>query len=274
MAIKDILLHLGPGERSSERTDVACLLAQAHEAHLTAIYFIAPPYIPSYPGIYAGSDIIQPQIDQARAEADEMKAAVEEAAQKYGLASEWRVEERSDWRVPAHQFHCADLVVLGQRGRGGGDEREVIDMPEEVALVSGRPILIVPYVGTFEAVGRRVMLAWNGTREAARAAHDALPILERADQVVVYTVNPPGAEPIPGAAIATHLARHGARVEAQSTIVRDIEVGDALLNSAHEFGIDLVVMGAYGHSRFREFMLGGVTRHLLHHMTCPILMSH
>ncbi len=123
-------------------------------------------------------------------------------------------------------------------------------------------------------VGRRVLVAWNGSREATRALHDALPVLDRAERVIVLSVDPGDHRHLPGADIATLLARHGVRAEANETSSDDIEVGDAVLPRAADLGADLLVMGAYGRSHVREWAMGGVTRNLLKHMTLPVLMSH
>jgi nucleotide-binding universal stress UspA family protein len=124
----------------------------------------------------------------------------------------------------------------------------------------------------------RVLVAWDGGREAARAVNDALPILERATAVKALLINPSdasnGHRREPGADIALHLARHGVKVTAARTVARDISVADAILAEISDYGADLLVMGAYGHSRAREFMLGGVTRQMLTTMPVPVLMSH
>ncbi|MBE9552893.1 MAG: universal stress protein, partial [Proteobacteria bacterium] len=131
-----------------------------------------------------------------------------------------------------------------------------------------------PYIGAQAEIGRNVLVAWNGSREAARAVSDAMPILEAADSIEVFAVEPRGIGDIPGADIAQHLARHGLKTDAAKTAGLDIEVGDVLLNQVADGGADLIVMGAYGHSRMRELVLGGATRHILGHMTVPVLLSH
>jgi nucleotide-binding universal stress UspA family protein len=137
-------------------------------------------------------------------------------------------------------------------------------------------VLIVPRYGVFGTVGERVLIAWNGSREATRAAHDALPLLKRATKVTVLSIDPDhdSQRRVPSADITLHLARHGVAAEADSTVALDIAVGDVLLSRAADLGADLIVMGGYGHSRVREMVLGGATRHLLQHMTVPVLMSH
>src|SRR5215471_6305021 len=144
--------------------------------------------------------------------------------------------------------------------------------------VSGRPILVVPYVGNFADLGRRVVIGWNASREAARAVNDAMPLLTSAETVTVLTIDPregPRAHgELPGADISLHLARHGVKAEIERTVSADLPVGEVLLSRVADLGADLLVMGAYGHSRARELLLGGATRSLLRSMTLPVLMSH
>jgi nucleotide-binding universal stress UspA family protein len=178
--------------------------------------------------------------------------------------------------VALHGRH-ADLVVLGQADPDTASARARY-LVEEVTLSAGRPALVVPYIGTAGTLGRRVMVAWDAGREATRALNDALPILKLADSVTVLSVNPqPGRDghgEDPGADIGLHLARHGVPVEVQRTHAKGMDVGEILLSRLADLGSDLLVMGAYGHSRLREFVLGGATRTLLAEMTVPVLMSH
>lgn len=166
----------------------------------------------------------------------------------------------------------------GWRGQSGDPESYVGDFfPENLILSCGRPVLLVPYASNERSTGCRVLVAWDGSREATRAVHDALPFMRTAENTTILTVN--GVHEferarIPGADIATVLARHGVRVE-----VADIEtgagdsVGEILLSVADN-GADLLVMGAYGHARWRELVMGGATRTILRSMTVPVLMSH
>jgi nucleotide-binding universal stress UspA family protein len=139
----------------------------------------------------------------------------------------------------------------------------------------GRPVLVVPRYGTFPTIGERVLVAWNGAREAVRAVNDALPLLQRAQLVTVLSIDPSDADHrIPSADITLHLARHGVTAVAAQTRGTDLLVADILLSYAADLGADLIVSGAYGHTRLRELVLGGMTRHLLQTMTVPVLMSH
>ena len=143
---------------------------------------------------------------------------------------------------------------------------------------TGRPALVIPGQGATALPPRRAIIAWNGTREAARAAHDAVPLLAGAEQVTVLVVDPQSHRSAvaeePGAALARHLARHGLRTEARTVSSAQRSVGEAVLAEAAATGAELIVMGAYGHSRLREFVFGGVTEHLLRAMPVPVLFAH
>ena len=149
---------------------------------------------------------------------------------------------------------------------------------ETVLFDSGRPVLAIPFAGSLPTIGKRVLVGWNASREASRALHDALPLLAKAESATVFLANPKGGLGAhgeePGADIARHLARHGVKVNVAKAVADDVSDSALLLNHASDMGADLLVMGAYGHSRLREFILGGVTRSLLREMTVPVLLSH
>ena len=167
-----------------------------------------------------------------------------------------------------------DLSVVGQPepDKPGPD-----DLIVEAALFeSGRPVLVVPYIQRTGLQLDRVMVGWDGSRNAARAVADAMPLLVRAKttEVVIVTGEPAKSDEIPGADIAHHLARHGAKVEVKQIVAIDTDVANTILSHAADSSADLLVMGGYGHSRLREFILGGATRGILAAMTVPTLMSH
>jgi nucleotide-binding universal stress UspA family protein len=151
------------------------------------------------------------------------------------------------------------------------------DFPQYVVINSGRPVLIVPYSGKFENIGNRVLIAWDASMAATRTVTNALPLLKRAQIVEVALFNPESQPQVhgalPGSDVAIYLARHGIKVEVLQRTT-DADIGTALLALATELDSDLLVMGGYGHSRFREILLGGVTRTVLEAMTIPVLMSH
>jgi nucleotide-binding universal stress UspA family protein len=280
MAIRDILVHLDATPRTAARLDVAAQLAQRLQAHLTGLFVLDIP-IPAFAGgEVAGAAAVADLIEAMRADglkdAAKVEAAFRETLRREGLAGEWRLAEGITAGQLALQGRYADLIVAGQTEP---EESTVGNAAIEAALFqTGRPVLVVPRAGTVTGLGKRVLVGWNASREASRALHDALPLIAGAESVTVLTINAePGADSHgeePGADIARHLARHGLKVTVRRIVGAEIGAGDMLLNEAADLGADLLVMGGYGHSRFREFMLGGATRTLLGQMTVPVLMSH
>ncbi len=274
MSIKSILVRQNVDQRSDMRLDIAMDLASKHDSHLTALYVVTLPRLQAYIRSQIGEDFLRSQTDKARAAAEEARAACEERAQRAGISFEWRVVEGDDRAVMDLHSRYADLAIVGQGESGQEHANGVYDLAEELVLTAGRPVLTIPYAGNFKTIGERTMVSWDGSREAARAVHDAMPLLKQAKQVIVLSINPPSGDHIAGADICSHLARHGVTAEAHSSVAKDIEVGDALLSAMADFSVDLTIMGAYGHSRLRELALGGATHHMLRHMTAPVVMSH
>lgn len=276
MAFKDILVYVDATKTAPVCLDVATRLAEADDAHITALHVSAPPFVMADFGPGGATEVIQWQEDQARLMAERAEKEVAAARQRSGREIEWH---RATGEIaPTVQLHghYADLIVVGQ-GRREEDQSAVADvLPEMVIMGCGRPALVVPMYGTFPTIGERVLIAWNRSREASRAVHDALPFLTRAKSVQILEVNPPTErEPhLAGADIALHLTRHGVKAESEGATVSDIDVGATILSRAADLGVDLLIIGAYGHSRLRELILGGATRHILQHMTVPVLMSH
>lgn len=273
MSFKDILVIADDAKSAPVRLEVAGALAAAHQAHLVALHVRERPYTPAEVGQAFPAAMVDWQESVMREHEDAAKKAVEAAGRRTGCGFEWRAVDGEAMATTLLHSRYADLVISSQ----GRAEDEGYDdyLTEELIMASGRPTLVVPSYGKFPTVGERVLVAWNRTREAARAVHDALPILTRAKAVRIMEVNPDRADThVSGADMALHLARHGVKAEAGSTTAEDIKAGDVLLSRAADLGADLLVMGAYGHSRLREYTFSGVTLHLLRHMTIPVLMSH
>lgn len=277
MNYKTILVHLDAGKRVGERLAIAKRLAEAFDAQLTGLFALSAPRIPSYALAEAGPVVIEAEARYRTEASRAIQQAFEAATAGLARSAEFRSTMRDALVATQLSARYADLVVAGQpepeAGAGLAD-----DFAEELVLSAGRPVLFVPYAGTFPEVGRRVLIAWNAGREAARAVTDALPILARASivQVVAFDPGKGGADhgDIPGADIALTLARHGVKVSVAQQQSDDVDVGNQILSRAADMQADLIVMGAYGHSRLRELVLGGVTRTLLDTMTVPVLMSH
>ncbi len=281
MSYKDLLVVLDRAADAAERIAVAAALAERSAAHLVGLYPVPDPAFPARAG-YLDLALIESAYQefrqQASADADKMRETFEDAARLRGLSSEWRAAGESWDGDPALHARYADLTILGQVDRDNPEMAAFRPHPERITLASGRPILVVPYAGHFETLGRRVLVGWDASREATRAVSDAMPLLEAADQVTVLAIDPEGGPSghgeLPGADISLHLARHGVKATIERTVSADVPVGDVLLSRAADLGADLLVMGAYGHSRARELLLGGATRTVLRSMTLPVLMSH
>jgi nucleotide-binding universal stress UspA family protein len=274
MAIRNILFHAFEGEAGKAVEDVAFGLAQAHGATLTALNVVDNAPIPSYVVPYVPTNLTEVYIDEARAAAQQVEARVRVQERATGIETEWRYREGDIRAVFTRHAHYTDIIVLAQ---GTGSDVPVgpyLNLPDDLVLTAGRPVLVVPWKGAGASVGRRVLVGWNGSTEATRAVNDALPILEKADAVKILSVGEREDGHIPGAEIAQHLARHGVKAEADHVPDPEGSPADALLFEAQDFGADLIVCGAWGHSRMLETVLGGVTRDLLRKMELPLLLSH
>ena len=276
MELKNILVHVDASERAGERIEIAATMAQASDAHLTGLFVI--PRLPML-GYPVSANLFHEQVEAARTDSKTSENAFHAAAKAKGVHAEWRCEEGQLSSVVAHHTRYADLVAVGK-----GDAKDPARYPHsglapDLVMTCGRPVLVVPNFGRFETVGRRVLVCWNATRESTRAVNDSLPLLRAAEHVTVLSITPrkhPGGDhgKILSADLALHLARHGVRAEAASTTTEGIDAADMILARAGDLGADLIGAGAYGHSRTREWVFGGVTESLLHNTTVPTLMSH
>ena len=275
--IKDIIVNLSVGERPGPASDYAISVAAAFDAHLAGIAFVYDPIVPVSGAGYIPADVIE---TQERENAAASKAAADRftaACKRAGVAAEPLTLSASLAGVGEQFGHIArrfDLSIVGQAEPERSAVEEVI--AEAALFESGRPVIIVPYIQKDPLKLDRVMLCWDGSRAATRAIADAMPLLKKAGQVeVVIVTNERGKrDEIEGADMAQHLARHGLKVDVKRTVLGDIAVADVILSHAADVGSDFIVMGGYGHSRLREFVLGGVTRSILRSMTAPVLMSH
>jgi len=281
MSYKDLLVVLDSEAAARGRIDLAATLAERFSAHLVGLYPLPVPQRPRDLGYYDPA-LLDPFFrdlrERAREAADTVREQFEHVANLRSLSAEWRLVTEGPDADPALHARYVDLTILGQLDPDRGDTEMLRPRPEQITFASGRPILVVPYAGHFENVGRRAVVAWNATREAARAVHDAMPLLIAAEVVTVLTIDPregrQGQGELLGADISLHLARHGVKAQVERTVSADLPVGEVLLSRIADLAADLLVMGAYGHSRMRELLLGGATRSLLRSMTIPVLMSH
>ena len=274
--LKDIVVNLTGGGPQDFATDYAISVAKAFGAQVTGIAFVFDPVIPD-----AGLGAVSPSLiemqrdDNARAAKDAVSRFVA-AAKSAGVSAETRIIDASlagatnEFGRIARRF---DIAAVGQSQREYGAAEEL--MIEGALFESGRPIIVVPYIQKQGLTLERVMVCWDGSRNAARAIGDAMPFLTRAKAVeLVIVTEPRKIGETTGTHMAEHLVRHGVPVNVKSISRGDIDVQSALLSHAADNGTDFIVMGGYGHSRLREFIWGGVTRNMLSAMTVPVLMSH
>jgi nucleotide-binding universal stress UspA family protein len=279
MSFREILVTLEHGAALERRMLCAAEVARIHEAHLIGLSVIEPLNLAAYfsPSVDALIEVEQQYREAAETAARKVKTTFRTICSRVGISSEWRLGEGNTADAAAEHARYVDLAIVGQVDPENPPPGTAAGLPERLALASGRPVLIIPYVGRYETIGTRVLVAWNRSREAVRAVNDALPMLKHAQQVTVLSINPerrnPRSNP-PGTSVAHHLARHGVKVETSHTVAEDIAVGSAILSRAADLGVDLIVMGCYGHSRLHELFLGGASREILGHMTVPVLMSH
>jgi nucleotide-binding universal stress UspA family protein len=275
--IKDIVVNLSIGEKPGPACDYAISVAAAFDAHLAGIAFLYDPIVPVSGAGYIPAEVIE---TQERDNETATRAALDRfttASARAGVAAEPLTLSASFGGVGEQFGRIArrfDLSIVGQAEPQTSAVEEIV--AESALFESGRPVIIVPYIQKAPLKLDRVMLCWDGSRAAARAIADAMPLLHRTGRVeVVIVANERGKQDeIEGADMGGHLARHGLNVEVKRTALGGIDVADVILSHAADASSDFIVMGGYGHSRLREFVLGGVTRSILRSMTVPVLMSH
>ena len=280
MTCKTIVVCLNETDRADTLIAVASGLAARCEAHVIGLYVI--PAMQVYPavGMYMTAEVFEGHRKYFQERADGVAARFKEAMRREGLSSDWRhVESTSPLIADVVIQHglAADLVVISQTNKDSEDGVE-LDFAERVVMEAGRPVLIVPLYGNFSNIGTCVLAGWNATRESSRAIFDAVPLMQAADKVYVCWVDPSkdedAAGQLPGAEIAATLARHDIKATVEPLPTSGLMAGEALISHAADIGADLLVMGAYGHTRMREFVFGGATQYVLQSMTLPVLLSH
>lgn len=274
--IKDLIVNLGLGDRDPAG-EFAISIAERYGAHVLGLAFAYEPVIPG--AVMGGipTEFIESQRSEANDKAKAAVARFEETARRSGVSYEHRILNAS-LSGAADQFgrlgRRFDLVVVGQPERDEAIPEEVLD--EAALFESGRPVIFVPFIQKGPIRLDRVMMCWDGSRAATRAIADSLPLINRAKQIEVVIIGngPAKSGEVPGADLGTHLARHNLKVDVKRITAPDIDVASTILSYAADSSADLIVMGGYGHSRLREFVLGGATRGILESMTVPVLMSH
>lgn len=283
MSFKTIVVNLNHEARAEAMVAAATHLARKWEAHVVGLYVMPPLFMPSDVVLPMGADFYEQQIAEHKAQAGRVKAVFDNLTQGEPFVAEWLLygEARSAYESIADgvvaMSRAAEMLIVSQANDGEAPPM-LADVPQRAALESGRPVLVVPQGWDARKFGENITVAWNNSREATRATFDALPLMLSAKKVRLVTVGdgagPSSVPSIPAADVAATLARHGIDVETVTVSDGGRHPGMAVLEQCQTDATDLLVMGAYGHSRMREFILGGFTRDVLTNMTVPVLMSH
>jgi nucleotide-binding universal stress UspA family protein len=279
MSYKTILVHVDHSRHTPQRIRVAAEIALRDNAHLVGLAMTGVSrYLLDSDTVDQQEPVLLTHISALKKQAEQALEKYEELVRQMGVLSwEKRLVDDEPAGGVSLEARYADLVVLGQTDTDEVLPAMMSDFPEYVVMYAGRPVLIVPYAGSFEHIGKKILVAWDGSMEASRAINGALPFLRQAQEVKVVVfnadkqVNVHGEQP--GADIALYLARHGVNVDVLQETT-DQDSGNALLSLAADTFADLLVMGCYAHSRFREVLLGGASRTVLESMTLPVLMAH
>ena len=283
MAYKTILSHFNDEQRFPGMIKASVQLARANGAHLIGMAVMPPIII--IPGSEADAGaVIEDHRTQYQPQIDHMRAKFAAAIAEGGVKGEWLeldCENENPFgdvgTVAVQQARMADLVIASTVNPAWSLSG-YLDVPETLIMNSGRPVLLLPNPPVPEFIGKRVLLAWNDSREAVRAAFDAMPILSGAEKVLIAQIGEAnkreGARENSASGICAVLARHGVKSEVLPPNSSAGNIGASLLELAKNNTADLMVMGCYGHSRLRELVLGGASRHVLQHVRVPVLMSH
>jgi len=283
MSLKDILVFLDVSPASEGRLRLATRVARDHGASLSAVFANNDQAANFPPALGVPRRGLITQLIPSMADITQSAMFVDVAEQRFrecvhslGGEGDWYQLDRADEAEVIALARTADLIVIGQvnpNARATSTWR-----PQDVVIACGRPVLMVPYIGSFIEVGRRVLVAWDGSREAVRALNDALPVIAAAEEVTVMTVHARDKDferdRSATERIVRHLARHGIAARVDQRLQCENGISDWLLSRAMDFYVDLIVAGAYHHSPLREALVGGVSRDLFQRMTVPVLMSH
>ena len=279
MSYKTILMHCNDQRRLPRLLAPTIAFADRFQSHVIGLSVVPPISVITTGVIGAPPIIVDAHREQYRQENFIMERQFREATGARSFSAEWREADAGSLSVVdvvREHARAADLVIASQTDRQWAASAW-LDVADLVVVGSGRPVLLIPNAPQVTRVGTRVLVAWNGSREAARAVFDALPFLKHADAArVVWIDQQTDGEPDKplGQDICETLLRHNVTCDKAMRVILQGEVGATLMAQAETFAADLLVMGCYGHSRLREFVFGGATRHVLENMNVPVLMSH
>lgn len=290
MGLRDILVVLDEGAASEGRLQLATRIARQQKACLSAVFLASDRSVPSRIENRAphlalttatSSALVAAALwDEAMprgAGRDLLEQRFHDCVRCVENGGEWYCLHRPDLAALVNLARAADLIVTGQVNPAVGP-KPTWYRPEEIVVNCGRPVLMIPYIGTYAEVGQRILVAWDGSREAVRALNDALPIISSAKMVTLMAIRPNfrdfQSDRVSMQNMVRHLARHEIVARADETLRGSDPIHDVLLSRSVDFAVDMIVAGAYHRSPLREALIGGVSRGLLQHMTVPVLMSH
>jgi nucleotide-binding universal stress UspA family protein len=276
---KNILVYLDEGVSNEERMKTALAMANVNGARITGVALNAAPSLQTMirAGILGANELLE----KNRAQCQSILDAFAAMAGSQDIEHDTRIVECKEGRAPQKLAHLArnfDLSILRQANPDRPNAELVLDVAEEVLFTSGRPVFFMPYIGAHAIPCKRALVAWDGSASSTRALHDALPLMEHMDEVVILVVDADKQERIngeqPGTEISQHLNAHGINNRVSRVHSGGSTTSTMILNALTDNGSDILVMGGYGTSKLREIVLGGVTRTLLNTMTVPVFMSH
>lgn len=279
MQFKNILVYLDRGASNLERVNSALAIAKAHNAQLTGVVVNALPASSILQRLGVGKD--EAILEQARVNAQTIVERFLMQAENQEVEVDTRIIECLEGKAPeklARMARIYDLSIMRQANPDKDNSAFITELSEEVMFSSGRPVFFMPYIGAHAIPCRKGLIAWDGSKAATRAVHDALPLLEMMEKVIILVVDPNNiehyADSKPGDELSRHLTAHGINNRVSRVPKGDTSTSTVILNELSDTGADMLVMGGYGTPRLREVMLGGVTRTLFECMTVPVLMSH
>ena len=276
MSLKTILVHLANDEEHVTRLKVALKLAREQQAKVSAIFFANPVGMPpAIAGRGASAAFLAEATRVARERAAELEAEFSDACTRDNVEFSWMVIEGDHVQLLSEHAHAADIIIASQPAVEHFEDRFRVRLQEELVMNTGLPVMVVPKgFDPDRKIGKNVLVAWKSTREAVRAVRDNLPILKAAEKVVILTVGADMADALSELEVLRHLRRHGIEADAQSIEEAGGGTGATILDFAAAHGSDVLIMGGFGHSHWREVLLGGVTQHMLFNATIPVIMSH
>jgi len=279
MQYKNILVYLDRGASNKERINTAISIARANDSQLTGVFVNAIPASSILQRLGIGNG--EALMEQQRVDAQLLLKDFEQMTNEEGVRADTRIIECSEGRAPEKLARLArtfDMSIMRQANPDKPNATFIGELSEEVLFSSGRPVLFMPYIGAHSIPCRSGLIAWDGSKAATRAIHDALPLLEMMEKVIILIIDADKTRrdiaTEPGKEISRHLTAHGVNNRINCIPKGDLSTSTAILNELANTGADMLIMGGYGTSKLREAMLGGVTRTLFECMTVPVLMSH